>query len=146
MPEWIQTYEVYFWWLFAFSILTFIGTLIAVPMLLVRIPHDYFAHDRRHVMSQVNHHIVIRVILVIIKNAIGFILLALGILMLVTPGQGIITMLVGLMLLNYPGKYRLERWVVSWPSVFRSINWLRERAGRKALVLDTDTRNPGVSR
>lgn len=134
--EWLQTYEVYFWWLFAFSILTFIGTLIAVPMLLVRIPHDYFAHEKREVMSRANHHILIQAILVIIKNTVGVILLTLGIIMLVTPGQGIITILAGMMLLNYPGKYRLERWIVSRPSVFRSINWFRQRAGRGPLVLD----------
>lgn len=136
MPDWLQFLEAHFWWLFAFSLLTFIGTLVAVPMLLVRIPHDYFSHERRHRLAVSNDHpLLIQAILVILKNAIGCILLAMGLIMLVTPGQGIITMLVGLMLLNYPGKYRLERWLVSRPAVLRSINWLRRRSGRRPLEL-----------
>ncbi|MDZ7737312.1 MAG: PGPGW domain-containing protein [Gammaproteobacteria bacterium] len=135
MLEWLQTYEYAYWWLFAFSLLTFFGTLIAVPMLLVRIPRDYFAHEKRERLTQRNHNILSKTFLVVIKNAIGCVLVFMGIIMLFTPGQGIITILVGLMLLNYPGKYRLERWIVSRPAVFRTINWLRRRARREPLVL-----------
>lgn len=135
MLEWIQNLQPDFWWLFAFSIVTFFGTLIAVPMLLVRIPYDYFSHEKRQRYRKNNHNILVKTILVLFKNTLGCILLAMGIIMLVTPGQGIITILVGLMLLNYPGKYRLERWLVSRPAVFRTINWLRRRAGRVELVL-----------
>lgn len=135
MLEWIQNLQPNFWWLFAFSIVTFLGTLMAVPMLLVRIPHDYFSHEKRETLRESNNNIVVTTILVLLKNALGCILLAMGIIMLVTPGQGIITILVGLMLLNYPGKYRLERWLVSRPAVFRTINWFRRRAGRVELVL-----------
>ena len=131
----MQTLEPAFWWLFAFSIVTFFGTLIAVPMLLVRIPHDYFAHEKRERYRKNSHNILVQTILVLLKNALGCILIAMGIIMLLTPGQGIITILVGLMLLNYPGKYQLERWLVSRPAVFRTINWLRRRAGRVELVL-----------
>lgn len=136
MTEWLQTYEPVLWWLFAGSILTFFASLIVVPMLLVRIPPDYFSYDKRHRMPWDNWHPLLRVILLIVKNAAGAVLVVLGILMLLTPGQGLITIIVGLMLMNYPGKYRLEKWIVSRPSVFRGINWLRERAGRQPLVLD----------
>lgn len=132
MLEWLQTYEHLFWWLFAFSVITFIATLIVVPWLIVRLPADYFTHDRRQ--RQSNHHILVRTVLVIVKNIVGAVLLLMGIIMLVTPGQGVLTMLVGLVLLNYPGKYRLERWIVSWPPVFNAINWLRRRAHRPPLV------------
>ena len=52
------------------------------------------------------------------------------------PGQGIFTILIGVMLLNFPGKYQLEQWIVARRPVLHSINWLRRRAGRAALVLD----------
>ncbi len=136
MTEWLQTYEPVLWWLFAGSILTFFASLIVVPMLLVRIPPDYFTHERRNRMPWDHQHLVIRALLIVIKNAFGAILLVMGLIMLFTPGQGLITVLVGLLLLNYPGKYRLEKWIVSRPSIFRSINWLRKRAGRQPLVLD----------
>lgn len=135
MFEWLQNYEPLFWWLFTFSILSFIGTLIAVPMLLVRIPYDYFAYEKRRALSEDKRHFLITAALVVLKNAIGAVLLLMGILMLVTPGQGILTILIGLMLLNYPGKYQLERWIVSRRAVYRSINWFRARAGRRRLQL-----------
>ena len=74
--------------------------------------------------------------LMIGKNALGFILVVAGIIMLVLPGQGVFTILIGIMLLNFPGKYRLERWIVARRPVLRSINWLRRRAGRAPLVPD----------
>jgi hypothetical protein len=37
------------------------------------------------------------------------------------------------MLLDFPGKYRLERWLATRRAVWRSINWLRRRAGREPL-------------
>ena len=70
----------------------------------------------------------------VLKNALGLLLLACGIVMLVIPGQGLLTMLIGLMLMDFPGKRRLEARLVAVPSVRRSINWLRERAHRAPLA------------
>ena len=56
-----------------------------------------------------------------------------GFAMLLVPGQGLLTMAVGLMLSDFPGKYRLEQWLVSRASVWRSINWIRKRARREPL-------------
>jgi hypothetical protein len=136
MIEWIQNNETAFLWLVASTIITFIATLIAVPILVVRIPPDYFLRRKRHSKPWANHHPVVRAMLMIGKNALGFILVAAGIIMLVLPGQGIFTILIGIMLLNFPGKYRLERWIAARRPVLRSINWLRRRAGRAPLVPD----------
>ena len=73
--------------------------------------------------------------MVIGKNVLGAIFVVAGLIMLVLPGQGIFTILIGIMLLDFPGKYRLERWIVARRPVLQSINWLRQRAGRAALVL-----------
>jgi hypothetical protein len=53
--------------------------------------------------------------------------------MLLVPGQGLLTIAVGLMLVDFPGKFRFERWLAVRPPVWRSINWLRKRAGRGPL-------------
>jgi len=74
--------------------------------------------------------------LLIGKNALGYILIVAGIVMLALPGQGILAILIGIMLLNFPGKFRLERWIITRRPVIRSINWLRQRAKRAPLVLD----------
>jgi hypothetical protein len=77
----------------------------------------------------------------IAKNLAGVTLLAAGLVMLLTPGQGLLTIVVGITLINFPGKMRFERWLATRPPVWRSINWLRERAGRDDLL--TLERKPG---
>lgn len=136
MIEWIQNNDTALWWLAASTTITFIATLIAVPILVVRIPADYFSRRKRHPRLWANHHPFVRVMLLIGKNALGLVFVVAGIIMLVLPGQGIFTILIGIMLLNFPGKYRLEWWVVTRDPVLRSINWLRRRAGRDLLVPD----------
>lgn len=135
MTDIIQQIQAHFWWLLLVSIGTFVVTIVAVPMLLIRIPADYFAHDKRQPLTRTQQHILVRVLLVLVKNTLGAILILIGVLFLFTPGQGILTMLVGLMLMNYPGKFRLERWLISRPAVYSSINWLRQRAHREPLIL-----------
>jgi len=136
MIEWLQNNETVLLWLAATTSITFMATLIVVPILVVRIPPDYFSRRNRHPRLWTNHHPLIRAMLLIGKNALGLILVVAGIIMLVLPGQGIFTILIGIMLLNFPGKFRLERWIVARRPVLRSINWLRRRAGRAPLVPD----------
>ncbi|MCX7000139.1 MAG: hypothetical protein NT106_07575 [Candidatus Sumerlaeota bacterium] len=119
--------------------MTFIATLIIVPLLVVRIPSDYFAHRRRHSKQWAGQHSALRWVLLIGKNLFGYVLIVAGIIMLVLPGQGMLTILIGIMLLNFPGKYRLERWFVSRRPILRSINWLRRRAGQTPLFLMGDS-------
>ena len=135
MIEWVHGNETALWWLAASTIFTFMATLIAVPILVARIPSDYFSRKKIHGRPWANLHPVVRVILVIGKNVLGAIFVVAGLIMLVLPGQGIFTILIGIMLLDFPGKYRLERWIVARRPVLQSINWLRQRAGRAALVL-----------
>ena len=138
MLDWIQTNDTIVWWLVASSALTFLASLILVPMLVVRIPADYFTHRKRHHKRPEKYPPVIRIIVLIIKNVLGLILFCAGILMLVLPGQGLFTMFIGIMMMNFPGKYRLERWIVERGPVLKSINWLRDRAGHAPLKVSRD--------
>jgi len=131
----IQTHEDLFFWSAVFSVVTFIGSLIVVPVLVAKIPVDYFSHERRERTEWAEHHPVIRMLLLIAKNLFGYVLLLMGIAMLVLPGQGLLTIMIGLMLINFPGKYRLERWLVSCKPILKSINWLREKSGHEPLRL-----------
>jgi hypothetical protein len=116
------------------SAITFVGTLILVPILVVRLPADYFAHSGRHRRPWLTVHPIPRVLLLIGKNVLGFVLVCAGILMLVLPGQGILTILIGLTLIDFPGKFTFERWLVTRPAVLKSVNWLRHKAGRTHLT------------
>ena len=62
-----------------------------------------------------------------------------GAAMLVLPGQGILTILAGVMLLDFPGRHRLVCWIVTRHAVLNSLNWVRRRAGRPELIVDTPT-------
>ena len=140
MFEWFYNNETLAWWLLAISLTSFLTTLIAVPIILVRIPQDYFSFQNRHRIPWRNRNRFWRLPLLLAKNLSGVIFIVLGVLMLVLPGQGLLTILIGLVLLDFPGKYRVERWVVNQPVVLRSINWVRVKASKAELVVHSDER------
>lgn len=115
------------------SLFSFIASLFLIPFLIVRIPVDYFAENKRHPSPWAEHHIVIRWTVLLLKNLFGVLFVLLGLAMLVLPGQGLLTLLIGILLLNFPGKYRFERWLIQKPSVYKGVAWLRKRAGREQL-------------
>ena len=135
MLDWFYTHETLSWWLLVVSLISFVGTLVVVPIILVRIPQDYFSYPSRHRIAWRDRHRFWRLPLFLFKNLSGLIFVLLGILMLVLPGQGLLTILIGLVLLDFPGKYRVERWLVNQPAVLRSINWVRVKAGKAELTL-----------
>lgn len=120
--------------LFLFSVASFVGTLIIVPLLLVRLPADYFREGNPRVWMP-NHHPVLRGIGIAVKNLVGAIFLLAGIAMLVLPGQGILTMLIGVSLMNFPGKRRLEKRLISQPAILQTINHLRQKFGQPPLII-----------
>jgi len=105
---------------------------VLIPYLIVRMPADFYAEsDRRRRLLQ--HRPLLRMAFLIAKNALGWLLLVAGILMLVLPGQGILTILAALALLDFPGKRALEMRILHRPLILNSVNWLRRRAGREPL-------------
>lgn len=126
--------ETLLWMLGAVSLLTFFGSLLVIPWLVVRIPVDYFAEEKRHVIPWSNKHPLIRWTLLILKNLVGVVFIVLGIIMLFIPGQGLLTILIGIIFLNFPGKYRLERWLIQLRGIRRTVDWLRQRAGEEPLI------------
>jgi hypothetical protein len=123
------------WWMGAVSMLTFVGTLIVIPFLVVRIPTDYFIRDRRHQISMRDQLSIPRLLGLVLKNIIGLIFILAGFAMLVLPGQGVLTILLGIMLMNFPGKLALELHIAQQPTVLRAINWMRQRANHPPLLV-----------
>jgi hypothetical protein len=70
------------------------------------------------------------------KNALGIVLVVLGVLLSLpgVPGQGVLTMLIGLILLDFPGKRSLERKLVARPRVLETMNRVRAWLGKPPLV------------
>tara|TARA_R110000823_G_scaffold27609_16_gene80431 strand:+ start:1923 stop:2354 length:432 start_codon:yes stop_codon:yes gene_type:complete len=114
----------------AASVFVFLATLAAVPWVVARLPHDYFSRERRAALHGMPRAPLYTIFIALMMNLLGSLLVALGIIMLVTPGQGLLTLMAGLLLMNFPGKYRLERWLVMRRGVMRALNWLRRRRGQ----------------
>jgi hypothetical protein len=124
-------------WLTALSMVFFVGTLIAIPFILVRLPADYFdVRVPRPWME--DHHPVLRLLGHIVKNAVGAIFLFAGFLMLFLPGQGVLTMLIGISMLDFPGKRKVEAKLIGQPTVLSVINGMRQKFNKPPLVLAPD--------
>jgi len=137
MLAWLRGHESVLWWLGALSVVTFVGTLVALPLVVARLPADYFTQGQRPVRRRHAQLTRSRVLWRLGKNLLGILIVLVGVAMLLLPGQGILTILIGLMLLDFPGKQRLERRLVQQPSVWRAINWMRAKAHQPALELPT---------
>ena len=138
MPDvltWMREYQGLLEWLGGLSLLMFVVTLVVFPLVIIYLPEDYFVRDRRDPARQTRRHPAVWLALTILKNILGVALVAAGLAMLVLPGQGLLTMLIGVTLVNFPGKFALERRIVSRPSVAKTLNRIREAAGRSRLEL-----------
>jgi hypothetical protein len=142
MFAWIQSHEVLLGWLCAASALMFVGSLIAVPWLITRIPADYFIRQRHYVDRWKPQHPILRMAVLAIKNLFGGALVLAGVVMLFTPGQGVLTILVGLLFIDFPGKFAAERRLITLTPVFRAANWIRAKAGRIPLKLPEEQPAP----
>ena len=132
----------YFDWMIGISVILFLGSILLVPALVIRIPEDYFCHEKRQPVGV--RHPLLRWLVSLIKNLLGAVLVVGGFIMLFTPGQGLLTLLMGLMIMNYPGKYALERWIINRLHLLPALNWLRVRyhiAPLKAPTTPTDNQN-----
>src|SRR5689334_22579836 len=124
-------------WLTVLSMVFFLGTLIAIPFILVRLPADYFdVRVPRPWME--DHHPVLRLMGHIVKNVVGAIFLFAGFLMLFLPGQGVLTMLIGISVLDFPGKRKIEAKLIGQPTVLGVINSMRQKFDKPPLLLAPD--------
>ena len=119
------------------SLVFFVGSLIAIPFILVRLPADFFdIRVPRHWMK--DHHPVLRLLGHLLKNVVGVVFLFAGFLMLFLPGQGILSMLIGISMLDFPGKRKLEARMIGQPTVLNAINRMRERFSKPPLIVAPD--------
>jgi hypothetical protein len=132
-------------WIVLFSVVTFVLSIAATVVVLVKLPDTYFKaeHGREF---WVEHHPALRWGGLVVKNLLGLTLVLFGIVMSLpgVPGQGVLTILMGVMLLDFPGKRRLELKLVRRPKVLRAINGIRRRFDRPPLQLDETGAGEGV--
>jgi hypothetical protein len=105
------------------SVGLFVGTLVAVPVFLMKVPDDYFV--RQHPPSPLP--------LRLLRIAVAVTFILLGVAMLVLPGQGVLTILVGLGILEAPLKDQAIARILQNPTVHGAIDKLRRKAGKGPL-------------
>jgi hypothetical protein len=108
------------------SILMLVGSLLLVPWLILRAPHDVFVRTSGGHRPTTPRSVIVR----LARNVVGACLLLAGLLMLVLPGQGLLTMVVGVCLMDLPRKRELLGRLVTRPTVWRALAWIRHRAGK----------------
>ena len=113
----------------AMSIVMFVGTLVAVPIVICRLPRDIYVRRRTPRVRPPG----VATVLSLVRNVLGLAIVASGILMLVLPGQGLLTIVIGIALLDFPGKQGLERRLIGHPRVIDAMNALRARFDRPPL-------------
>ena len=118
-------------------IITFSVNLAIVSIILVKIPATYFKKNHSREFWK-DSSPAVRLLGVVLKNALGVLLVALGIVLSLpgVPGQGLLTILIGIMLLDFPGRRKLETKLLSKPAILNTINKLRHKFGKPPLVLD----------
>jgi hypothetical protein len=122
----------------ALFVASFVFSLLAVIVVLIRLPVDYFrGPEPPPFWPGVPGWL--RWVARVVKNLLGAVLVALGIILSVpgVPGQGLLTILIGMMLMDLPRKRNLEKRIIARPAVYRTVNRLRGYFRRPPLVLDS---------
>jgi len=109
------------------SFVTFAVSLVTLPLIIVRMPGDYFLETTPGLLQTLP--LLPHICLLMLKNMVGALLIAAGIIMLFIPGQGLLTIIVGVALMNFPGKKKLELKLLRVKRIRRAMNWIRRKKG-----------------
>lgn len=132
--DWAAQHHQLLLWAAGGSLLTFIGTLVLIPVVIIRMPADYFSPERAHGPADVRH-VLLRIAGRSLKNLAGLLFVVAGIILFFLPGQGLMTILIGLLLLDFPGKRELERRLIARPLLYRATSRIRHRFGHEPFRL-----------
>lgn len=113
------------------SVVTFVGSLVAVPWLIGRMRADYFLTHWQVVQARHRRHPALALTVFLARNTLGLLLVAAGLAMLFLPGQGLLTVLIGVCVMDFPGKRGLLQRLVRGPKVQGALNWIRRKRGKE---------------
>lgn len=109
-------------------ILLYLASIALVPWMIRRLPSDYFSKEERENCLFKGDSPLIKSTFILLKNIVGGILVLSGIAMLFLPGQGILTVVAGIFFMDFPYKYKIEKWIIRQPVVFKMFNKIRQKA------------------
>jgi len=123
---WLNQYKPFLSVIAGLSLLLLVLSLLATPWIVARLPSDYLQTNKLNRPTG-----IFGSILFALKALIGFILIAFGLLLFITPGPGLVVLLVGLSMAEFPGKHRLMTKMAGQPRILKSLNWMREKRGKE---------------
>lgn len=126
-----QTIQQALPWVTAVGVAMAVASMVAIPLLVVRMPADYFVATRAHRRHQRGP---LAWLTWSLRNTLAILLIIAGIMMLVLPGQGALTIMIGIACSTFPGKYALQRRFASRPKVLAALNWIRRKYGHEPLI------------
>ncbi len=129
-----STLEPILQWLGLLSLGTFAISLAVIPLLIARLPRDFFIRHLGAVKHLSWRSGPMPLLGFVLRNLAGGILLLAGVAMLFLPGQGILTIVLGLSLMAFPGKHRLLSSLTTRPSVQQGLDWIRLKTGHQAFL------------
>lgn len=133
LSAWGETHETLLGWLGIISLVMFVGTLIAIPLIIVMLPDDFLYREDEKVSRMLLDFWYFPYW--VLKNAFGVVFIVAGVAMLLLPGQGTLTILIGLTLITFPGKKKLIRRILGRRRVLKAINGLRRRFDKKPILI-----------
>lgn len=120
-----------FYLLSMLSLCFFLGSVVALPWFVGRLPRDYFVNSKKVVKGSF--------LLQVLRNVLGGMVFLAGVVMLFVPGQGVLTMVAGIVIMDFPGKARFIRKLAKGSRVRTGLNWLRKKGGHPPLIFsETD--------
>ena len=72
MSSFLKEYALYFEWLGLLSLVTFIGSLVAIPWIIGKLPVDYFIKHRERVAERHEQHPLAAKVIFVTRNIVGF--------------------------------------------------------------------------
>lgn len=127
----LADYGHLFTWLALISSICFFASLLFIPLIICRLPDDYFLHLHNHNTIEDTHPLVY-IFLWLLRYLFGTLLLTAGLLMLFLPGQGLLTMMLGLSLLDFPGKQKAVDTLFNLESIQKALNWIRTKGNKNS--------------
>ncbi|MBI4548467.1 MAG: hypothetical protein HY707_10825 [Ignavibacteriae bacterium] len=128
-------------WILIVSLVMLVVSVLAIRLVIIKLPSDYFLDQKP--CSERKLHPTLSVLLLVLRNIIGFIFVLVGLILSLpgVVGQGILTLLLGLSIMDFPGKRKLELKIISRRIVFHTINSLRAKASKPPLLLPEEIPN-----
>ena len=135
MLDWLGGEGRMFWWLAAAGFSLSIIGCIVLPIVIARLPEDYFVSRHRAPLEHLRDRPILRYTLVILKNLAGWFCLVLSAAMFFGPGPGILAFVLAVSLMDFPGKHRMRRRLARNRILHRILDAIRRRAGKPCFRL-----------